>query len=112
MLPPPEAPPAACRGLQTEASMSVRGERSAQSRPATPVRAAVPDVATFPRPVGTFVGREEELGRVRELAEREVLFLVYGVGGIGKTELGYKAIEELRKREPWSTREPVLLRAE
>jgi hypothetical protein len=67
--------------------------------------------APFPRPVGTFVGREDELRRVHELGEREVVFLIYGVGGIGKTELAYKAIEELRAREPWAKHEPVLLRA-
>ncbi|UQA56720.1 ATP-binding protein [Polyangium aurulentum] len=54
------------------------------------------DSAPFPRPVSGFVGREAELSRVRALLPRETLFLIYGVAGIGKSELVYKIVEEAR----------------
>src|SRR5262249_46268864 len=50
----------------------------------------------FPHPVSGFVGRERELARVRSTLPREPLFLVYGVAGIGKSELVYKLVEEAR----------------
>src|SRR5688500_695909 len=48
----------------------------------------------FPRAVPTYVGRDVEIARALELLDRETLHLVYGVGGVGKSELGYKLIEE------------------
>lgn len=65
--------------------------------------------ATFPRPVGTFIGRRREIARVLGFIEREVLFLIYGPGGIGKTEFVYKVIDELHDREPWASLPRVLL---
>lgn len=50
----------------------------------------------FPRAVSRFVGRDVELARLRALLPREALFLVYGVAGIGKSELVYKLVEEAR----------------
>lgn len=63
----------------------------------------------FPRAVSTFVGRKLELERALELIERETLFLVYGVGGLGKTELVYKLVEEMARRAPWRDAERVLV---
>ena len=44
----------------------------------------------FPRAAPTFVGRQRELQRVLDLLDSDVLFLVYGVGGIGKSEFVYR----------------------
>lgn len=63
----------------------------------------------FPRSVRTYVGRAGELARVAELLDRETLFLVYGVGGIGKSELVYKAIEDARHTPRWRSAEPLLV---
>lgn len=63
----------------------------------------------FPRSVRTYVGRSGELARVAELLDRETLFLVYGVGGIGKSELVYRAIEDARRAPRWQRSEPVLI---
>jgi DNA-binding winged helix-turn-helix (wHTH) protein/tetratricopeptide (TPR) repeat protein len=65
----------------------------------------------FPRSVRTYVGRAGELARVAELLERETLFLVYGVGGIGKSELVYRAIEDARHTQRWRSAEPLLISA-
>jgi DNA-binding winged helix-turn-helix (wHTH) protein/tetratricopeptide (TPR) repeat protein len=61
--------------------------------------------------VRTYVGRAGELARVAELLDRETLFLVYGVGGIGKSELVYKAIEDARHTPRWRSAEPLLVPA-
>ncbi len=45
-----------------------------------------------------FVGREPELARITELLDEEVLFVIYGVAGVGKTELAYRAFELARAR--------------
>jgi tetratricopeptide (TPR) repeat protein len=63
----------------------------------------------FPRPVSSFAGRETELQRITRLVDDEVVFLVYGVGGIGKSELVYRAIHELRTRPAWGDATPVLM---
>lgn len=64
---------------------------------------------SFPRPVGSFVGRRAELARVFSFIDKEVVFLVYGPGGIGKTEFVYQAIEELSARPPWTRVPRVVL---
>jgi tetratricopeptide (TPR) repeat protein len=56
----------------------------------------------FQRAVSSFVGRDGELARVRELIDREIVFLVYGVAGVGKSELVFKIFEELASDEAWS----------
>lgn len=63
----------------------------------------------FPRSVRSYVGRAGELARVAELLDRETLFLVYGVGGIGKSELVYRAIEDARQTPRWRSAEPLLI---
>jgi hypothetical protein len=68
-----------------------------------------PAAAPFPRAAATFAGRRAELARILGLLDEEIVFLVYGVGGIGKTELGYKVVEEARARAPWRDAAPVHL---
>lgn len=74
-------------------------------------RRTLPPPATppFPRAVATWVGRAAELGRAVELMESETLHLVYGVGGVGKSELVYKLVEEALARPRWSDALPVVL---
>ncbi|MBX3271039.1 MAG: winged helix-turn-helix domain-containing protein [Sandaracinaceae bacterium] len=57
--------------------------------------------APFPQPVTSFAGRRAELDRVLAHLDEETLFLVLGVGGIGKSELVYRAIALAREREAW-----------
>ena len=52
----------------------------------------------FPRPVPSFAGRRAELDRMLAHVDADPLFLVYGVGGIGKSELIYQLIREVRAR--------------
>lgn len=56
----------------------------------------------FQRAVSSFVGRDGELARVRELIDREIVFMVYGVAGVGKSELVFKIFEELADDDAWS----------
>jgi DNA-binding winged helix-turn-helix (wHTH) protein/tetratricopeptide (TPR) repeat protein len=65
--------------------------------------------APFPRAIYTFVGRRNELTRVLDLLERETLFFVYGVGGVGKSELVYKIVDEARALARWRAATPILL---
>lgn len=63
----------------------------------------------FPRAVPTYVGRDLEIQRALELLDRETLHLVYGVGGVGKSELVYKLIEEAGTGPRWIGAVPVLV---
>ena len=63
----------------------------------------------FPQPVQSFAGRRLELDRVAAHVDEDVLFLIYGVAGIGKTELVYRAIREAQARPRWADAIPVLL---
>ena len=63
----------------------------------------------FPRAVRTFTGRQKELARALALLDTEVLFLVYGVSGIGKSEFVYKLIEQARASPPWDGAQLVLV---
>lgn len=47
----------------------------------------------FPRPCSVFVGRVEERQRVLSFLDSEVLFLIYGIAGIGKSEFVYHLAE-------------------
>lgn len=66
----------------------------------------------FPHAVRRFTGRRAELDRVLAHADSEVLFFVYGLAGIGKTELVYQVVEELRARPKWAEATPVLVEIE
>ncbi len=67
------------------------------------------NIPPFPRCVRTYVGRTGELARVAAMLDREPLFLIYGVGGIGKSEFVYKAIEALCDQPAWRSAEPILI---
>jgi len=56
----------------------------------------------LPRSTAAFVGRLELLDRLRLLVDDEAVFIVHGLPGIGKTELLYKFVGELRAQEPWA----------
>jgi ATP/maltotriose-dependent transcriptional regulator MalT/DNA-binding winged helix-turn-helix (wHTH) protein len=76
-------------------------------------RGGGPDGApSCPRATLSFVGREAELARISELLDEEVLFLIYGVAGIGKTELAYRALELARERPGWSDALPTLVQVQ
>src|SRR5215470_6372433 len=62
-----------------------------------------------PRATLAFVGREAELARVADLLDDEVLFLIYGVAGIGKSEFAYRTIELARARPEWQDVTPALV---
>ena len=63
----------------------------------------------FPRAVPTWVGREAELARAVGLFERETLHLVYGVGGVGKSEFVFRLFDEARERPDWTIAPAVLV---
>jgi hypothetical protein len=63
----------------------------------------------FPQPVRFFAGRRLELDRIVAHVDQEVLFFIYGVGGIGKSELAYALIRELRARPRWTDATPLLV---
>ncbi|MEZ4400171.1 MAG: winged helix-turn-helix domain-containing protein [Kofleriaceae bacterium] len=76
-------------------------------------RTVPPPVAPpFPRAVATWVGRADELARAVALLDRETLHLVYGVGGVGKSELVYKLVEEAQRTPRWSDAATVVLAAQ
>lgn len=47
------------------------------------------------------MSRREELERLVEEFDRETLFLVYGIGGIGKSEFVYRCVEVVRESPRW-----------
>jgi tetratricopeptide (TPR) repeat protein/DNA-binding winged helix-turn-helix (wHTH) protein len=51
--------------------------------------------------VSSFVGRDGERARVRELIARETVFLIYGIAGLGKSELAFKIFEDLAADPDW-----------
>ncbi|MBK7073726.1 MAG: winged helix-turn-helix domain-containing protein [Myxococcales bacterium] len=63
----------------------------------------------FPQPVSSFVGRRDELARMLAHAERDVLLVIYGVGGIGKSELGYALVHALRADPRWADAPALLI---
>ena len=77
-------------------------------------RRTVPPPATppFPRAVATWVGRADELRRALALLDRETLHLVYGVGGVGKSELIYKLVAEAQTTPRWAEASAVVLAAQ
>lgn len=51
---------------------------------------------------GYFVDREHELERIRDAADRSSVALIYGVAGMGKTELAHRMIALLRREPRWA----------
>jgi predicted ATPase/DNA-binding SARP family transcriptional activator len=74
------------------------------SAPPTAAVAAAPAVAsprrrgTVRRPLSACIGREVELGRLAELAERHRLITLVGPGGVGKTRLAAEVARALEDR--------------
>ena len=66
----------------------------ARSRPPEP-RAGAPPAAT-----AYFVGREAELGLLRQRLERHGRVAIHGLGGIGKTQLAARYARQHRERYP------------
>lgn len=66
----------------------------------------------FPRPCSAFVGRSDALRRTSELLPTEVLFLVYGVAGIGKSEFVYRVVEAAQQTPQFSRAKAVLVTAQ
>ncbi|MCB9575368.1 MAG: hypothetical protein H6709_25100, partial [Kofleriaceae bacterium] len=56
--------------------------------------------ASLPQPISTFVGRADARARLGALLADQVVVLVYGVAGIGKTELCYRVAADLRAAGP------------
>ena len=80
------------------------GDRPRRTRTIPP-----PLAPPFPRAVPTWVGRGAELARAADLFERETLHLVYGVGGVGKSEFVYRLFDEVRERPAWAVAPAVLV---
>ena len=60
-----------------------------------PLRALVGTPTNLPRPLTSFVGREQEAGEVRRLLAATRLLTLLGTGGIGKTRLALKVAAEV-----------------
>jgi hypothetical protein len=71
----------------------------------------IPPIAMppFPRPVSTWVGRDADLARALALLESETLHLVYGVGGVGKSELVFRLFGLARDQPAWAAAPAVLV---
>ena len=67
------------------------------------------DAPAFPHPARTFAGRRPELDRILAHIDQDVLFFIYGVGGIGKTELAYRLIRDVMELPRWAEATPVLV---
>lgn len=66
----------------------------------------------FPRPCSAFVGRTDALRRTGELLPTEVLFLIYGVAGIGKSEFVYRVVEAAQQTPQFARAKAVLVTAQ
>jgi len=82
-------------------------ERLARRRTVPP-----PNSPPFPRAVASWVGRADELARAVALLDHETLHLFYGVGGVGKSELVYKLVEEAQRTPRWADAQALVLAAQ
>lgn len=57
-----------------------------------------PLVGNLPAQLTSFLGREKEIGEIKELLKDNRLVVLTGVGGSGKTRLALKVAEELRDK--------------
>jgi hypothetical protein len=87
-------------------------EKGADAPPPRPRRRTqVPlEPPIFPRSTPTYVGRGAEVKRAVDLAD-ETLHLIYGVGGVGKSELVFRIVEELRRDPRWAEARALLVEA-
>jgi predicted ATPase/DNA-binding winged helix-turn-helix (wHTH) protein len=65
----------------------------------SPPRPQVPK-HNLPEQVASFIGRERELGELRQLLARSRLVTLVGVGGVGKTQLGLRAASNVVEAFP------------
>ena len=72
-------------------------------------RGSLDDLPSCPRATHGFVGREMELARLAELVDHAVLFLIYGVAGIGKSEFAFRAVEVVSERPGWDQATPTFV---
>jgi hypothetical protein len=91
-------------------------DKGADGPPPPPTRArrrtqAPLEPPIFPRSTPTYVGRGAEVKRAIELADDETLHLIYGVGGVGKSELVFRIVEELRRQPRWLEARALLVDA-
>lgn len=63
---------------------------------------------SLPPPIRSFVGRAFELARVEKMFDRETLFLIYGIAGIGKTEFAYRFVDRVRHQGSWCGATPLV----
>ena len=77
----------------------VRTEPSDHAAP-TPFRRRDDPLGNLPLQLTRFIGREDDLVRVRQLLESERLVTLIGAGGIGKTRLALEVAELQRERYP------------
>src|SRR6266705_1157504 len=79
----------------TAAPAAPAAPRPARAGPVAPEPAARRGRSNLRAPLTSFVGREEELGRILELLDRHRLVTLTGPGGVGKTRLGVEAARRL-----------------
>ncbi|MEU1409191.1 LuxR C-terminal-related transcriptional regulator [Streptomyces sp. NPDC005728] len=92
----------ACRQRALRQRLAARNARrpqqaSAAAPPATPGTAPSPDRA-LPSSLDSFVGRRQELSRLRELLRSTRLLTLTGAGGVGKTRLALEFARGLPNR--------------
>lgn len=61
---------------------------------------------------GFFVGREQELARIRDAADRSSVAMIYGVAGMGKTELSHRVLALLRREPRWQDTVTMAIRVD
>jgi predicted ATPase/DNA-binding SARP family transcriptional activator len=102
--------------LTQDASLTPAEPAQPTGRPASPASAAVPGPgggpspaeslqpavlrSNVPPPVRALIGRENELGSLRELVAASRLVSLVGPGGAGKTATAYTAAAQLAERYP------------
>jgi len=70
----------------------------------------LPERRLCPPPVASFIGRKDILDKMRRYFDAETasqrIFVLHGLGGAGKSQLGFKFIEESRGKRytNWSNK--------
>jgi predicted ATPase/DNA-binding SARP family transcriptional activator len=81
--------------LAHDPSLAAPTQAPGATRAAPPVPSIRRERGNLPAALTSFVGREEELGRVLELLDRQRLVTLTGPGGVGKTRLAVEAARRL-----------------